>query len=157
MNNSYNGKVYTIEEDNSCKFDWLAFGIWIFSLVVSLLPIYLLLLSHLKQSGTIDVNFAFKCFVTEDTIWVFSTVLLFTLANCFVQSIRKRKTRPWAVFLMLFGTFVFIVSEITWVYFKSNMTVESVIIWPIWVSIILIVVSLVISTPLQINFIKGEN
>ena len=156
MNNSYNGKVYTIEEGRSCKFDWLAFGIWIFSLVVSLLPIYLLLLSHLKQLGVVDISFAFKCFVTEDTIWVFSTVLLFTLANCFNQS-RKRKTKLWVKLLILFGSLVFIVSELTWVYFKSNMTIESVIIWPIWLSIILIAISLVISTPLQINFIIGEN
>lgn len=165
MAGSYNGGGVTTEKEKTGKkrFDWISFIIWIFSLLVALIPIYLLLLKNLtKNGGKIDVNFFYESFVVEDTLWVLATVLLFSGVNCivrYIQNYRKNKEltiRVWEIVLLGIAGLVFIVSESTWVFFKNKMTVETPVAWAMWISIVFCIISLIVSTPLQMNFLKED-
>lgn len=136
------------------KFNWLSLGVWLISLVLSLIPIYLSFLQHLQEYGTIDDSFWFNCFVEYDILWVFATFLLFTCINPITCMI-NRKARPgWVTGLTVLGGVLFIFTEATWLFFKYR--VISYATWPITLGFVLIALTVVISTPLQINFIKGE-
>lgn len=154
MGSSYNGSVEGREESTNekKKFNWAALGIWLSSLVISLLPVYAFLLTWLGQKEVLDWEFAFECITQYDVLWTFSTVLLFSLFNCYVSGRAKKK--GIYTFLLNVGRVLFVFMEITWYVFKYN--VKSFTYWPIALGMILIVCSLIISTPLQIDFIKSE-
>ena len=157
----YNG---TIESGKSKldkpKFDWISLVVWVASVVVSMIPIYLLLIPHLEENnGKIQKAFWFSCFKEYDMLWIFATVLLFACVNQ-VTSLRRKsklginnKQKDWQDILVITGFIVFAFVEATWVAFKYVLVEYQT--WPIWIGTALILFSVAIATPLQINFISN--
>ncbi len=154
MGLSYNGSVEGREESTNEKkeFNWGALGVWLTSLVISLIPVYAFVLTWLGQEKVLNWELVFECITQYDVLWTFSTVLLFSLFNCYVSGRSQKKGT--ITFLLNVGRILFVFMEITWYVLKYN--VKNFTYWPITLGMILIVLSLVISTPLQIDFIKGE-
>lgn len=157
MSSTYKGHVTseTVEEKGKNKFDWVALLVWLGSLVLSLLPIYLSVLHYLNVNKTIDLQYCFKCITQDDILWVFGTVLLFSLVNCFVSRKKGNDKKEWVGIVLVLGVIVFCFLEGTWIFFKYSVTEYAT--WPIVLGSILMILTLIISTPLQIDFIKdGE-
>lgn len=153
----YDGNIITTEKDEpAVKFNWNSLFAWLFTFLVLLMPCYLLVLLHYsaETEEAVDV-FLFRCFVIEDLLWVFATVLLFVLINFYRQNLKNRSTKD-SLKLMI-GLLCFITVELTWGCFKTRMSIEQPQIWAIWLSAILCLVSLIIATILQVEYIKkGE-
>lgn len=136
------------------KFDWVAFLIWILSLLFSLVPIYISLIQHLIEfNGEIKGEFWFACFKEYDILWVFATVLLFCCTNQITNAL-KHPQKKSIIALTVVGVALFGIIEATWIGFKYFLKTYQA--WPLYFGAVLIVLSLVIATPLQINFIKNE-
>ena len=114
----YNAKICKIKAKSKGKFNWESFGLWICSIVVSLLPLYILGMQYLAEHNRLDKAFWVLAFVKGDVLWVFSTVLLFSL----IDSVSKKRNREkkWVKGLQCFGLVVFLFSEGTWIYFNVN-------------------------------------
>lgn len=144
---------------NEPKFNWIALLIWISSLIISLVPIYIPLIQHLdKHNGQITSEFWFACFKEYDILWVFATVLLFSCVNHVTgmcKNIKSGKSSPNSITaLTIAGLMLFAVIEAVWIAFKYFLnTYQS---WPIYCGSVLILLSIIIATPLQINFIMNE-
>lgn len=136
------------------KFNWLSLSVWLISLVLSLIPIYLSFLQHLEEYGVINDQFWFDCFIEYDILWVFATFLLFTCINPITRMISRKSSPGWVTGITILGFVLFIFTEATWLFFKYKVT--SFAAWPITLGFVLIALTIVISTPLQINFIKSE-
>lgn len=154
----YKGKVVPEDEGKAKKgkFNWQALGIWLLSLVVSLIPIYIALVKHLIQTnGKIASDFWFACFKNYDVLWVFSTVLLF---SCMNQLTNKQKTgKPKGIIkaFTIFGFCLFAFLEATWIIYKYCLF--NFQFWSVSWGAILIIMAMIVATPLQIDFIKdGE-
>ena len=154
----YNGEV--VEESKAKaskgKFNWLALLLWIISLAVSLVPIYIPLVQHLiETNGEITDDFWFACFKEYDILWVFATVLLFSCINQVTIERKYKKSKNLVKSLFALGIFLFLVLEATWIVFKYWLDVYQS--WPITFGSVLIVISMIIATPLQIDFIVNED
>ncbi len=154
----YDGEV--VEESKAQaakgKFNWFALLLWLISLAISLVPIYIPLVQHLiKTNGVITADFWFACFKEYDILWVFATVLLFSCINQITieRKYVKSKTAVWCLFVI--GILLFVVLEATWIVFKYWLDAYQS--WPITFGTILIVISMIIATPLQIDFIVNED
>ena len=170
MKNKYTGTVRSERTKSKRPLKWISFVSWLISIVFSLAPIYLILLRHLSENeGIVLREFAFRCFVIEDTLWIFSTLLLFSIINYVIKCIdalsrnKTKKTKnqsfgnAWHIILILIGAVCFLTTEFTWLYFELTFDLNSVVLgWPIWLSVALIFISLMVSTPLQINSLKGD-
>lgn len=158
MSPSYDSNIKTKTITSEPSFDWSALIIWIVSLIISMIPIYIAMLKYLTANNQLDFNFLKQCFMEDDIIWVFATVLLFALANSISKHLNKKKKTPnWIKCVMPLGIVVFAIMETTWVVFKYVLNVPVTASWPVWLGIIFIVISLIISTPLQIDFIKEDD
>lgn len=157
---NYNAGIKSgVVSANKPKFDWIAFLIWIVSLVVSLVPIYLLLVQHLIESnGELKAEFWFNCFKDYDVLWVFATLLLFSCVSPItnVRKISKSGKHPKnsITALIIVGFVVFVFIEALWLVFKYLLQEYQA--WPIYLGTGFIILSLIIATPLQINFILNE-
>lgn len=159
MGCTYTGNVEHEVISAKGRFNWAALLIWICSLIISLVPIYLSAISYLVENNVIDINFLFNCFTKDDILWVFSTVLLFSLVNYyspkFCSPATKRRSRNnLSLSLSIFGVAVFVFTEATWLVFKY--VVKSFATWPIILGAIWVIIIMIISTPLQIDFIRNE-
>lgn len=159
MGGQYHGRVECVRQNAKRKnqFNGGALLIWLISLVISLIPNYISVLSYLDENGHIDMAFWFQCFTKDDVLWTAATLLLFSLINCFSRynyeskQISESKTN---FFLFVIGIFVFVLTEATWLFFKYSL--QSIAAWPISLGSGLAIAAMIISTPLQINFIKNE-
>lgn len=154
----YNGEV--VEESKAKaakgKFNWLALLLWLVSLAISLIPIYIPLVQHLiETNGEVTNDFWFACFKEYDILWVFATVLLFSCVNQVTIERKYAKPKKRVISLTVLGLFFFAVLEATWIVFKYWLDAYQT--WPITVGTVLIVVSMIIATPLQIDFIVNED
>ena len=170
MKNQYTGTVRSERTKAKQPLKWISFSSWLFSIVVSLIPIYLILLRHLGENkGIVLREFAFRCLVIEDTLWIFSTLLLFSIIDYVIKYIdilnrnkaKKTKNQSFGnvghIILILIGAICFFTTELTWLYFELTFDLNSAAVgWPIWFSIALIFISLMVATPLQINSLKGD-
>lgn len=153
MKNNYKGTYERQEINNTGSFNWKALIYWVVSLIVSLIPLYIELIRYLSIHQKIDLIFWNTCFVKGDILWVFSTLLLFVLVD---SAIKKRKNeKKWVENLSLVGILVFIITEATWIgFYLSDVAQDAV--WPLYIGLPLIIVSMIISTPLKIEFIKED-
>lgn len=157
MRSQYSGQVQRREVDTKGKeaFNWVAFFLWLVSLIISLIPVYISALKYLGSGKTLDINYWFQCVTKEDVLWVFATLLLFALFNSFISSMstkRSFKKKPLHL-LYIVSILVFVLIEATWICLKYF--VETVAAWPIYLGVFLAICSLIISTPLEINFIRN--
>lgn len=159
MEPQYSGQVRQEEVDTKGKktFNWFAFFLWMISLIISLIPVYISALKYLETEETLDINYWFQCITKDDVLWVFATLLLFALFNSFVSSMSTGRTfkKKALHFLYIIALLVFALIEATWICLKY--LVETVAVWPIYLGIFLMICSLIISTPLEINFIRNED
>lgn len=153
MKKIYNGKVHRTEKSNKISLNLNALIYWLCSLVISLLPLYISIIKYYNTAHTIDTAFWHNVFVSGDILWVFATVLLFSLVDS--VSKKRRKEKEWTKFLVLIGVVVFLLAEATWILF-NNMEIAKDAIWPIYCGIILIVLIMLIATPLKIEFISED-
>lgn len=160
MGCAYTGEVEHKIVNTSPKgqFNWIALLVWLGSLIVSLVPIYLSALKYLIENNVIDLKFWFKCFTADDILWVFSTVLLFSLVNYFAKlypgTAKKHSKSNLSLGLFVFGWIIFVFAEATWLFFKY--VLKSFSTWPIVLGVIWVIIIMLISTPLQIDFIRSE-
>lgn len=144
----------------SGKFNWIALMVWIFSLLVSLIPLVVYAGQYVKENGELDLAFCYQALFDNDIMWVFSTVLLFCLMNeILLVFSRKEKNLPVKAFvrpLIIVGFFIFVLTEAIWLIIKL-LSFDNKPTWALVAGGIMVVISMVIATPLQINFIKeGE-
>lgn len=133
------------------KFNGKALGLWIVSLVVSLVPFYISVFKYLSKYNTLDMNFWKTVFVKSDVLWVFSTVLLFALADSFLK--KRHKNKVWLTVFRIIGFAVFLFSESTWILLNS-LSIDASAYWPLNFSVFFIVLILILVTPLKVEFIK---
>lgn len=152
----YTGEVVSEDEVQvqNGKFNFIALICWIAALVLSLIPVYIELVPHLiKNNGVIAKEFWFACFKEYDVLWVFSTVLLFSLVN-HLSKPKSQKKKGIIIALSIIGAVFFAFLEATWLLYKYLLGDFQM--WPISLGTILIVVAMIVATPLQIDFIKTE-
>lgn len=153
MGNHYKGTYERKTDEKNGSFDWSALIYWLVSLLVSLIPLYIEFIKYFNSQGKIDSKFWTNYFVNGDILWVFSTVLLFALVDSLIK--KRRKEKKWVKNLSVFGIFFFLLVEVTWIAFYC-MTISVDNVWPLYVGVPLIVISMIISTPLKIEFIKED-
>ena len=136
------------------QFDWVAFLLWLLTLIFSLVPVYISTLKYLGQKGYLDEEFWFECITKNDILWIFATLILFALFNSFINyrtnSLKKNKST--LIVLYIIALFAFAIVNATW--FCLKYFVEKPATWAIWVGVVLMICSLAISTPLEINSIS---
>lgn len=153
MGNNYNGNYEKYEVPKKGSFNWNALIYWLISLLISLLPMYIELIKFVNEHGQLKVQFLTNYIVNGDILWVFSTLLLFVLADSHLKT--RKKEKKWVKNLFLIGCLVFVFIEATWLAFYFMDIVETVK-WPLWIGSIMIALSLIIATPLKIEFIKED-
>jgi len=140
-------------QNNTVRFNWKAFVLWIISLIVSLLPLYISFFRYLFIHDKIDIVFWNTVFVKSDVLWVFSTVLLFALVDSF--SVRTNHDKKWIKTFRIIGLVLLMFSEAIWILI-SNIEIPPNVYWPLRITIFLIVFLLIISAPLRVSFIRKE-
>lgn len=153
----YIGRVVYSGENQAgnLKFNWRALVVWLLSLPISLVPVYIALVQHLDQTnGTITDDFWLACFKQYDVLWVFATILLFSCMNHFAIRRRQGRSKGFITALRVLGGFLFVFLELTWLSFKYLLTHYQP--WVGCLGTTLIIVAMIIATPLQVNFIKSE-
>lgn len=159
MKPQYSGQVQQkeVDKEGNKAFNWLAFFLWMISLIISLIPVYISALKYLGSGKALDVDYWFQCITKDDVLWVFATLLLFALFNSFISSMttKRRIKKNRLHFLYIIAVLIFVLIEATWIGLKYF--VETVAVWPINLGVVLIICSLIISTPLEINFIRNED
>lgn len=149
MSNTYSGKVQ--EKDNNIqeKFNWVGLIIWLISLIISLIPTGLSMLSYFNKYHKIDQIFWLNCFVGDDILWIFATLVLFSMMN---HILRLKKKENISICLLGLGLLIFAVTEGFWLFCKFVLKTAENMVWPINIGVILIIISFIIATPLQIEF-----
>ena len=154
MGKKYKGTYEKQIEKKNSSHDWSALIYWLGSLAISLIPLYIDIIIYFNSQKKIDSKFWTDCFVNGDILWVFSTVLLFALFESLTK--KRRKAKDWIKNLSIFGVVFFLIVEVTWiVFYFLPISIDEV--WPLYVGVPLIVISMIISTPLKIEFIKIES
>ena len=157
MKTQYGGQVQQKEVgvEGNKAFNWFAFFLWIISLIISLIPVYISALKYLGSGKGLDTDYWFQCITKDDVLWVFATLLLFALFNSLISLMTTKRSikRKLLLFLYIIAALIFVLIEATWICLKYF--VETVAIWPIYLGIFLMICSLIISTPLEINFIRN--
>lgn len=154
---AYKGSVPRKRSTSSkVGFDWKALGLWLLSIVISLIPVYITILNQIRLGKPLGTEFWFECYGEYDVLWVFGTVLLLCCFNIFSKnSSTKQSGKTLAVVGLVFFAFL----EATWLCFKylnfENTTPEGLA-RLVALGNVLIIVAVLISTPLQVNFIKSE-
>ena len=139
------------------KINWVAFTIWLVSIILSFVPIYAHILVWLISNGSEQIpvrEIIFECITKQDMLWVFSTVLLFSLMNAVVNYRTRRRKKGAMMVWGIIGIALFVFLEITWGIFKY-VAVEYAA-WVVNLSIVLMIASLIVATPLQIDTIECE-
>ena len=150
MENTYNGTVSTKVEAETKDSNGLALLSWVCSLLISLLPIWMLLLQYYNLNGKIDRTFWIQCFVSEDILWVVATVLLFSAINSGVKA--KRRGKKFFGVLTMLGITVFVFIEGLWVFFEYIADPKPTGIWTVNVGVIFSAIAILIAAPLQLEF-----
>lgn len=151
MESTYTGTVKESNKKVNGKFNVSALILWLCTLVVSLIPIGIEMLEYLNINGKIDSMFWLQCFVEGDLLWTFSTLVLFSVMNYF-----SRQQVIKANILVLIALSVFALTEALWFFFRYSVTATEGTMWPIILGTICVIFSLIIATPLQIDFIRNE-
>lgn len=149
---NYNGEINRTQSSNKISFNWKALIYWLCSLVVSLIPLYISIVRYYGEYQTIDTAFWKNAFVNEDILWVFATVLLFALADS--VSKKRTKEKQWTQIFIPIGFVVFLLTEVTWILFNNIIIKDGL--WPIYLGIILIVLTMILATPLKLEFINED-
>ena len=152
MGNNYRGSYKKEVSANEWTFDLSALIQWLITLLISFIPLYIELIKYLNTTGEIDRSFWISYFVKGDILWVFSTFLLFVLMDFSIK--KRKKEKKWIKILFFAGVLVFIFTEATWIAFNILDIDEEASVWSLYIGIPLIFLSLSISTPLKIEFIK---
>lgn len=157
MKSQYSGQVLKKEVDVEANkaFNWFAFFLWMISLIISLIPVYISALKWLGSNKALDIDYWFQCITKDDVLWVFATLLLFALFNSFTSSMSTKRSfkKRLLHFLYIIAVLIFVIIEATWICLKYF--IETVAVWPVYLGIFLMCCSLIISTPLEINFIRN--
>lgn len=156
MGNLNAGQVVEREVEITEKvyFNWGALALWIGSLLLSLMPMFVSMLGNLAEQGDFNIEFWVKCIVAEDVLWVFGTLLLFALVNRVICGMTRQKKTGKCVWALYFAAIViFVFSEATWLVLRLQDPEPAVGLF--LVCVLFIIISLVISTPLEISFIKN--
>lgn len=151
MAGKYKGSYQKKLAPKKDSFDWSALIYWLLSLLISLIPMYIELIKYLNQHEKIDIDFLKYYFVKGDILWVFSTLLLFVLMDLSLK--KRKKEKKWVKNTCLVGRGVFLITEITWILFNT-LNISDEVVWPLYIGVPLVILSLIISTPLKIEFIK---
>ena len=154
---AYSGKGMqraSVKENEKINFDGAALVGWFCSHLISLLPLYISIIKWWGENGTINITFWKEAFLHGDILWVFSTILLFSIT----ETISKRKSNrnKLTEYLLPVGMFAFVIMEATWITFNHILQEPIDEVWPLCLGIILSGLSILISTPLKITYIKGE-
>lgn len=157
MKSQYNGQVQQKEVgvEGNKAFNWVAFFLWIISFIISLIPVYISALKHLGSGKGLDTDYWFQCITKDDVLWVFATLLLFALFNSLTSTMTAKRTgkNTLLILLHIVSALIFILIETTWICLKYF--IETTTEWPIYLGAFLMICSLIISTPLEINFIQN--
>ena len=115
MKPQYNGQVQQEEVDTEGKktFNWFAFFLWMISLIISLIPVYISALKYLGTEETLDIDYWFQCITKDDVLWVFATLLLFALFNSFISSMSTGRTlkKKTLYLLYMIAILIFVLIE----------------------------------------------
>ena len=141
------------------SFNWVAFVVWIISLIISLIPMYFELIKYINAYDELDIQFLKNCCINGDLMWAISTLLLFSLTD-FVDFYCKQKKKSTNIenkylILLLLGIVVFVIGEGTFL-LLSILEIKETAMWPLYFCLPIIILSLVIATPLKIRFIKED-
>lgn len=150
MGNTYDGTVSTKVETETKSSNGLALLSWVCSLLISLLPIWILLLQYYSEYEKIDRIFWIRCFVSEDILWVIATVLLFSVINAGIKE--KRKGKNFFGALTIVGITVFVFIESLWVFFEYIVNPKPTGLWTVWFGSISSAIAILIAAPLQLEF-----
>lgn len=149
----YTGSYEKVVDEKESGFDWNALLYWLGSLIVSLIPLYLELIKYLNIHDEININFWSYYFIKGDILWVFATLLLFVLVDSNAK--KRKKEKKWVKNTFNLGIVVFVFTEATFIIFNALNILDTKI-WPLYIGVSLVIISLVISTPLKIEFIKED-
>lgn len=140
------------------KIDVKSFLIWIGSILLAMIPVYVAVLKQLGDEGKITRWFIFDCLGKYDALWAIGTVLLLCCFNVFAKKIGGRSLARHSLGLAMGGFILFLFMEFTWFAYKygnfSNAS-PNLILGLVVLGIVLALAALIISTPLQLDFIKG--
>ncbi len=156
---AYNGSnwVQSVKPaPNKVHFDWKGFGLWVLSLLLSMMPVYIAVLKHCMAGEAFTLEFIIECYGEHDVLWAFGTVLLFCCFNIFSK---KQNTNKWAKPCAFCGLFVFLFIEITWYIFKYHSSENASAVGLtalVIIGSIFLVASILIATLLQIYCLKVE-
>lgn len=157
MGKRYEGQVRCeeVEVGPKPRFDWTALELWIISLLISMLPVYISMLRYLGEHGGLDMAYWFQCITKEDVLWVFATLLLFSFFNSLASAlkIKRRNGKKRSMGLYIWAGFIFVVTEATWLGLKYLVITPAR--WPIYLGMGLMACSLAIAIPLEVDHIKN--
>lgn len=160
MNNRYtagNKRIKKVSSQNQFHFDWVMLIAWLATLVISFEPLYVSIIKYYELNHQLDNRFWCDAFMHEDILWVFGTVLLFTVFDSLGK--KRIRTKKWVKALNIIGIAVLIFTEVIWVLFDNFLTTVNVDneYWPICLGMIIVVFILLIATPLKLEVIREEN
>ncbi len=153
---AYSGTGLTREKVKKANgLDGVSLVWWFCSHFISLLPLYISIIKWSGEGKTLNVDFWKKCFLREDILWVFSTILLFSLTDAILKN--HRENRSLCRYLIPIGLLVFLLIETTWIVFDYILPSSIGGLWPLYLGIFLSILSILVSTPLKISYMKEEN
>lgn len=159
MNGQPEREIQAVSHSQSVKYDWFSLVMWVLSICIALLPIYVAYLTQLSITDKPPIRFWFECLGKNDGLWALGTVLLFCCCNTLIKIKNQQRVWKHAVPFIIAGIIDIVLIDVTWYIYKyvdfsnaSSDVMEHLLRW----GAILITAVLIISTPLQFDFVRKE-
>lgn len=133
------------------------FGIWILSVLFSLVPVYVYIIALFANTKDIKGFWAtcLDCIVELDLLWVSATILIMAMVNFTINRLLAKKTTQKGLIWFFLGLLLAFILALTWAMFKYLITSDGP--WGFAIlGFVLIVFSLAVSTPLQTDSLENE-
>ena len=146
----YDGEVKRVKKKKKTgmPFDFKSLGIWYVGVIISFIPVFIDMLVYMADNGEITVSYWISACIHGDILWIISTIIVLSVID-HITDVKDKNNGLLIAGLVLWG----LVSTI-WGIFKYRFPSSYDRIFPLHLTIIILVISLIICTALQIKTLK---
>lgn len=148
----YDGQVErkTIKETASKQINFKALCIWYAGVIISFFPVFIdVLVCMANNNGDVTIEYWISACIHGDILWIIATVLVLSVFDHLTDVKEKN------IGLLIMGITLWGLVFAIWAVFKYIFPSTFTNLFPLILTVVLVIASLVISTGLQLKTLEG--